>query len=265
MTSIPIIIFIVRKTLTSMSIDNKHFFTVRLTSWIVTCWPLPLSPMAQPASMRPLAMLEVLIIWFTEDMEIFLVWTTRGPSFMVSYLVHHHHTTLSILSMSILHIKAHWVRNEVEANHCWFSFSWLADNHFPRSIPEPTPLIHGETTSSAAASSSRPNNRPPSPPRLPACCGRLPASVVNKLNKLSLRSGLFKVVGEFGLRENLYYGSIFICMTLIVIVCFLVINNRGGAGLSSLMSSGNAAAYDGGKFSFSCFLKFEFDSWSRNS
>ena len=50
-------------------------------------------------------------------------------------------------------------------------------------------------------------------------------------------------------------------MTLIVIVCFLVINNRGGAGLSS----GNAAAYDGGKFSFSCFLKFEFDSWSRNS
>ena len=73
------------------------------------------------------------------------------------------------------------------------------------------------------------------------------------------------MVGEFGLRENLYYGSIFICMTLIVIVCFLVINNRGGAGLSSLMSSGNAAAYDGGKLSSSCFLKFEFDSWNRNS
>ena len=71
--------------------------------------------------------------------------------------------------------------------------------------------------------------------------------MVNKLNKLSVRSGLFKVVGEFGLRENLYYGSIFICMTLIVIVCFLVINNRGGAGLSGLMSGSNAAAYDGGK------------------
>lgn len=70
---------------------------------------------------------------------------------------------------------------------------------------------------------------------------------MNKLNKLSLRSGLFKVVGEFGLRENLYYGSIFICMTLIVIVCFLVINNRGGAGLSGLMSGGSAAAYEGGK------------------
>ena len=69
--------------------------------------------------------------------------------------------------------------------------------------------------------------------------------MVNKLNKLSVRSGLFKIVGEFGLRENLYYGSIFICMTLIVIVCFLVINNRGGAGLTGLIS-GSAAAYDGG-------------------
>ena len=78
----------------------------------------------------------------------------------------------------------------------------------------------------------------------PRCCGgRLPASVVNKLNKLSARSGLIKMVGEFGLRENLYYGSIFICMTLIVIVCFLVINNGGGAGLIS--GSGSAAAYDG--------------------
>ena len=119
-----------------------------------------------------------------------------------------------------------------------FTFS-KADNQFPRSIPEPTPLIHETTTTTRSA-------RPPSPP-LPACCGRLPASVVNKLNKLSLRSGLFKVVGEFGLRENLYYGSIFICMTLIVIVCFLVINNRGGAGLSGLMSGGSAAAYEGGK------------------
>ena len=87
--------------------------------------------------------------------------------------------------------------------------------------------------------------RPPTPNGPPTCCGgRLPASVVNKLNKLSVRSGLFKIVGEFGLRENLYYGSIFICMTLIVIVCFLVINNRGGAGLSGFMS-GSAASYDG--------------------
>ena len=49
-----------------------------------------------------------------------------------------------------------------------------------------------------------------------------------------------KVVGEFGLRENLYYGSIFLCMTLIVIVCFLVINNRtsGDAGTASAMFDG---------------------------
>ena len=64
------------------------------------------------------------------------------------------------------------------------------------------------------------------------CCQRfMPASVMSKLNKLNLRNGLFKVLGEFSLRENLYYGSIFFCMTLIVIVCFVVINNRGGDGL----------------------------------
>ena len=47
-------------------------------------------------------------------------------------------------------------------------------------------------------------------------------------------------MGEFGLRENLYYGSIFLCMTLIVIVCFLVINNRtsGDAGTASAMFDG---------------------------
>ena len=52
------------------------------------------------------------------------------------------------------------------------------------------------------------------------------------------------MVGQFGLKENLYYGSIFICMTLIVIVCFLVINNGGGGSLMS----GSAAAYDGGVY-----------------
>lgn len=123
-----------------------------------------------------------------------------------------------------------------------FTF-FLIDNHlYPRAIPEPAEALH------------EPVPRPPTPTGPPTCCGgRLPASVVNKLNKLSVRSGLFKIVGEFGLRENLYYGSIFICMTLIVIVCFLVINNRGGAGLSGLIS-GSAAAYDGGTFPFHHFL-----------
>merc|ERR1719507_620790 len=69
----------------------------------------------------------------------------------------------------------------------------------------------------------------------------MPSSMAVKLNKLSVRSGLYKVVGEFGLRENLYYGSIFLCMTLIVIVCFLVINNRtsGDAGTASAMFDGD--------------------------
>ena len=132
------------------------------------------------------------------------------------------------------------------------SFLSFLDNHlYPRAaIPETSEALH------------EPVPRPPTPNGPPTCCGgRLPASVVNKLNKLSVRSGLFKIVGEFGLRENLYYGSIFICMTLIVIVCFLVINNRGGAGLSGLIS-GSAAAYDGGRqhgllaFNLECFSAF---------
>lgn len=72
------------------------------------------------------------------------------------------------------------------------------------------------------------------------CCDRiLPNSMMTKLNKLNVRSGLYKLVGEFGLRENLYYGSIFVCMTLIVIVCFLVINNRTGDALGT-----SAALFD---------------------
>ena len=50
-------------------------------------------------------------------------------------------------------------------------------------------------------------------------------------------------MGEFGLRENLYYGSIFLCMTLIVIVCFLVINNRTSGGEAGTAS----AMFDGGE------------------
>ena len=81
-------------------------------------------------------------------------------------------------------------------------FDLFADNQlYPRAIADPVNAAEV-----------------PLSPLEPRCCGgRLPASVVNKLNKLSARSGLIKMVGEFGLRENLYYGSIFICMTLIVI------------------------------------------------
>ena len=76
------------------------------------------------------------------------------------------------------------------------------------------------------------------------CCRRMvPSSLAAKINKLNVRSGLYKLVGEFGLRENLYYGSIFLCMTLIVIVCFLVINNRS----SDHLNGATAAMYDSGK------------------
>ena len=86
------------------------------------------------------------------------------------------------------------------------------------------------------------------------------ASFVTKFNKLnssrgsggSGQRGFFKTIGEFSLRENLYYGSIFFCMTLIVIVCFVVINTQGGTGhFSSGSASGGAgkaaAMFDAGK------------------
>ena len=80
------------------------------------------------------------------------------------------------------------------------------------------------------------------------CCGGrclVPRSIVSKL---SSRGGIYKFFGDFGLRENIYYGSIFVCMTLIVIVCFLVINNRNGWGSSGLAGSTTAAFYDFGEW-----------------
>jgi len=79
-----------------------------------------------------------------------------------------------------------------------------------------------ETAASAPTSSS-------SGRRKRRCCPCAPSSshVLPRLDKSSVRSGLHKVVGDFGARENIYYGSIFLCMTLIVIVCFLVVNHRG--------------------------------------
>ena len=73
----------------------------------------------------------------------------------------------------------------------------------------------------------------------------MPRSIVSKL---SSRGGIYKFFGDFGLRENIYYGSIFVCMTLIVIVCFLVINNRNGWGSSGLAGSTTAAFYDFGEW-----------------
>jgi hypothetical protein len=103
---------------------------------------------------------------------------------------------------------------------------------------DPTPLGVGDD----------PVGPPPPPPDDPSLCRTMPSSMAIKLNKLSVRSGLYKLVGEIGLRENIYYGSIFVCMTLIVIVCFLVINNRGGSGDAGGTAS---AVFDDGKNCFS--------------
>ena len=84
----------------------------------------------------------------------------------------------------------------------------------------------------------------------------MPASVMSKLNKLNLRNGLFKVLGEFSLRENLYYGSIFFCMTLIVIVCFVVINNRGGTDDSTSGLGSASEMFDDGKKFFLFIYSF---------
>ncbi len=34
----------------------------------------------------------------------------------------------------------------------------------------------------------------------------------------------FQLVGELGFRENIFYGAIFLCMTLIVLFCVLIVN-----------------------------------------
>lgn len=79
------------------------------------------------------------------------------------------------------------------------------------------------------------------------CCGccPMPPSVVAKLNKLNARTGIFKFLGEFGLRESFYYGSIFLLLSLIGVVCFLVIHNRTG----DVLSGTSAALFDSSEFS----------------
>jgi len=55
------------------------------------------------------------------------------------------------------------------------------------------------------------------------------------------RKHIFKLVGEFGLRENVYYGAIFLSMTLIVLFCFLIVNRTNH---NSSFHSSHQAIYD---------------------
>ena len=65
-------------------------------------------------------------------------------------------------------------------------------------------------------------------------------------NTLSRRS-VAKVLGEFSLKEHLFYAGIFFSMSLIVIFCFLLVNRDNSSSSSSSLSSAQLSYYDGGK------------------
>ena len=44
-----------------------------------------------------------------------------------------------------------------------------------------------------------------------------------------------QLIGEFGLRENVYYGAIFLSMTFIVLFCFLIVNRFITKNISSVI------------------------------
>ena len=58
------------------------------------------------------------------------------------------------------------------------------------------------------------------------------------------RRSLAKVLGEFSLKEHLFYAGIFFSMSLIVIFCFLLVNRDNS---SSSLSSAQLSYYDGGQ------------------
>ena len=44
-----------------------------------------------------------------------------------------------------------------------------------------------------------------------------------------------QLIGEFGLRENVYYGAIFLSMTFIVLFCFLIVNRFVSTGATMVV------------------------------
>ena len=65
------------------------------------------------------------------------------------------------------------------------------------------------------------------------------------IKTLSRRS-VAKVLGEFSLKEHLFYAGIFFSMSLIVIFCFLLVNRDNSSSSSSSLSSAQLSYYDGG-------------------
>ena len=63
-------------------------------------------------------------------------------------------------------------------------------------------------------------------------------------NQTLSRRSVAKVLGEFSLKEHLFYAGIFFSMSLIVIFCFLLVNRENS---SSSLSSAQLSYYDGGQ------------------
>ena len=54
-----------------------------------------------------------------------------------------------------------------------------------------------------------------------------------------LRRSVAKVLGEFSVREHVFYGAIFLSMTIIVMFCFLLVNRTQSNTSSFLPYQGN--------------------------
>ena len=54
-----------------------------------------------------------------------------------------------------------------------------------------------------------------------------------------IRRNILKVLGEFSVREHVFYGAIFLSMTLIVMFCFLLVNRTSSSSSTFLPYQGS--------------------------
>ena len=54
-----------------------------------------------------------------------------------------------------------------------------------------------------------------------------------------IRRNILKVLGEFSVREHVFYGAIFLSMTLIVMFCFLLVNRTSSSSSTFLPYHGS--------------------------
>ena len=59
-----------------------------------------------------------------------------------------------------------------------------------------------------------------------------------------IRRSVTKVLGEFSVREHVFYGAIFLSMTIIVMFCFLLVNRTQSNTSSFLPYQGNLGKPD---------------------